>query len=175
MFHVDKVWMQHGLDALEDMFRVDDATKRAMIQFLFDEGFWDASSLKWSAAIVRFNDCLNPGKDRFFKMAELWALAKAFHRHGLLHAMAEDLGYQRLREKPTEERRQELLTRIANAQERMLAEQMDAKRELDLLDEPAGKMRIHPVIQEGHGLFSLADKTEPAQEDCDRATTWRGF
>lgn len=169
MFHVDKVWMQHGVDALEAMFRVDDATKRDMIQFLFDEGFWDASSLKWSAAVVRFNDCLNPGKDRFFKMAELWALAKAFHRHGLLHAMADDLGYYPLREKPTEERRQELLTRIANAQERLVAEQLDAKRELDLLDESGGEVRIHPAIREGRGAFSLPDDVVPEH------TTWNGF
>lgn len=157
MFHVDKLWMQHGLDALEEMFRVEDATKRDMIQFLFDEGFWDVNSLKWSAAVVRFNDCLNPGKDRFFKVAELWALAKAFHRHGLLHAMAEDLGYHRLREKPTEERRQELLARIATAQERMLAEVLDAKRELQLLDEPAPNVRLHPAIKEGGGSFSAPE------------------
>lgn len=163
MFHVDKLWMQRGLDALEEMFRVDDATKREMIQFLFDEGFWDASTLKWSAAIARFNDCLNPAKDRFFKLAELWALAKAFHRHSVLHAMGEDLGYQRLREKPTEERRQELLARIATAEERMLGEVLPARRELELLDEPAETVRMHPAIREGRGSFSqqTPNDTEP--------------
>lgn len=156
MFHVDEVWMQRGLDALEEMFRVDDATKREMIQFLFDEGFWDVKTLKWTAAIARFNDCLNPSKERFFKLGELWALAKAFRRHGLLHAMVEDLGYQRLREKPTEERRQELLARIAVAQERMLAEVLTAKRELELLDEQPDRLRVHPAIHEGRGSFSQA-------------------
>lgn len=158
MFQVDKLWMQRGLDALEEMFRVDDATKRDMIQFLFDEGFWDSSSLKWSAAVVRFNDCLNPGKDRFFKLAELWALAKAFHRHQLLHAMAEDLGYYPVRERPSEERRQELLARIAAAEERMLAGVLDAKRELGLLGEAPSTPRMHPAIREGRGSFSVSGK-----------------
>lgn len=160
MFHVDEVWMQRGQDALEDMFRVDDAVKRDMIQFLFDEGFWNKQSLSWEAAVARFNDCLNPNKPKFFKVSEVWAMMKAFRRHGLLHAMADDLAYQPLHQAPTEERRLELLERIAVAEERMLAERRTAKRELGLLEEPADNVRVHPAFHEGRGSFSVPDDDE---------------
>lgn len=156
MFHVDEVWMQRGLDALEDVFRVDDATKRDMIEYLFDSGFWNRDRLKWDAAVARFNDCLNPNKAQFFKVSEVWALMKAFGRDSLLHAMVEDLGYKPLHKLATEERRQELLERIATAEERMLFEVRAAKHELAELETQA-PVRVHPAIHERRGGFSVPD------------------
>lgn len=37
-------------EALQETFRVDTRTRRDMIQFLFDEGFWDPDKLTWEAA-----------------------------------------------------------------------------------------------------------------------------
>lgn len=163
MFHVDEVWMQRGLDALDEMFRVSDATKRDMIQFLFDEGFWDKGRLSWAAAVARFNDCLNPNKPQFFKISELWALMKAFRRHGLLHAIADDLGYQALRQMPTEERRQALLERIAAGQEALAALLAHAHAELaDLDTKPV--VRVHPALRDGRGAFCAADSTRTGDD-----------
>lgn len=169
MFHVDELWLQAGLDALEETFRVGDDVKRDMIQFLFDEGFWNKERLTWAAAVARFNDCLNPNKAQFFKVSELWALMKAFDRHTLLQAMADDLGYQRLRQLPSAERRQALLERIARAEEQLLATIGAAKRELAELDAPSRTPRIHPGIHEHRGAFSVAEPDEP-----NRAATCRG-
>lgn len=113
---VDATWTRRGLAALHAMLDVDDHTRKAMIQFLFDEGFWDAHKLTWDAAIAKWNDGKNPGKPGFFKVGELWALAARFERHQLFLAMAEDLGYE-VRRAPTEERRQLLLERMATAVE----------------------------------------------------------
>jgi hypothetical protein len=74
LVYIDATWMQKGLDALNDTFCVDAQTQREMIQFLFDEGFWDKGKLSWSAAEQRFNDCLNVRRPQFFKIAEVWAL-----------------------------------------------------------------------------------------------------
>lgn len=164
MFHVDETWMQRGLDALESVFQVDDAAKRDMIEYLFDAGFWSRERLTWPAAQARFNDCLNPNKGQFFKVSELWALMKAFGRHQLLHVMAEDLGYQPLRQAPTEERRQALLERIATAEEWMRAEVSRARAELAELDvKPA--LRVHPAIHEGRGSFSRSEDRDDVLPD----------
>lgn len=113
---VDAAWTRRGLAALHAMLDVDDHTRKAMIQFLFDEGFWDTNKLTWDAAIAKWNDAKNPVKPTFWKLAELWALAARFDRHQLFLAMAEDLGYE-VRRTPTEERRQLLLERMATAVE----------------------------------------------------------
>src|SRR5690348_3465057 len=119
---LDIEWMQRGVDAMREMLDVDGATKRAMIEFLFEEGFWDRTTLKsWEAAEEKFTNCLNPSKKVYFKIGEVWALMKRFRRYHLLDAMLEDLGCYPRREKPTEERRIELLERIAANQEKLLA------------------------------------------------------
>lgn len=161
MFHVDEQWLQAGLDALEETFRVGDADKRDMIQFLFDEGFWNKEKLTWTAAVARFNDCLNPNKNQFFKLSELWALMKSFERPQLLQAMASDLGYQPLRQVPSDERRQALLERIARAEEQLLDLIASSKRELAELDAPDAKVRIHPAIHERRGAFSVVTPDAP--------------
>ena len=117
MAWIDEGWLRSAFQALTDTLKVEPRLKRDMIQFLFDEGFWDEKKLGWPGAETRFNACLNPLKgDTFFKLGEVWALMKRFGRHELFLAMAEDLGYD-VRRKATEERRQELLERIAIATE----------------------------------------------------------
>lgn len=156
--YIDAEWMQKGVNALNDTFSVDDDTKREMIQFLFDEGFWDVKKLTWGAAVTRFNECLNPGRPQFFKIAELWALMKRFGRHQLLRAMAADLGYEPLRRQPTEARRQELLERIADAEEELLAIVKGARAELARMDAAPKPIRMHPAIQDGEGSFSAGER-----------------
>lgn len=117
MAWIDEPWLRRAFDALKETLDSDPRLKREMIQFLLDEGFWDSKHLKWDSAVARFNACLNPARDDAFKVGEIWALMKRFGRHQLFLAMAEDLGYE-ARRIPTEERRQELLERIADASER---------------------------------------------------------
>lgn len=148
---IDAQWQQRGLDAVRASFDVDAAMKRLMIEFLFDEGFWNRESLSWDAAISRFNDCLNPGKPAFFKLGEVWALMMRFERHDLFFAIARDLGFE-VRRVPTEERRQALLERIAVATEVCTATVSSAHAELARLStEPPAARGIN-----GHvSRFSL--------------------
>lgn len=145
MAFIDDTWLRNAFMALRSTFDVDNKTKALMVQFLFDEGFWQADRLSWDAAIARFNACLNPNKTEYFKMGEIWALMARFGRHELFLAMAEDLGYE-LRVKPTEERRQELLERIANSTERLEAEIGSARAALERLtiNPPPPLQVLHP-------------------------------
>lgn len=155
---LDPMWMQRGWEALRDTLAVDDATKRDMIQFLLDEGFWDKSALKWESAERKFNACLNPARNDYFKIYEIWALMKRFRRYQLLYAMADDLDFRPLEMMSTEERRQELLLRIAVAEEQLLKVKLAACAELETLDQPPEPVRVHPAFQEARGGFSRADK-----------------
>src|SRR5574337_634696 len=69
---VDAEWTRRGLAALHAMLDVDEHTRKAMIQFLFDEGFWNPEKLTWDAAIAKWNDAKNPAKPGFWKVGELW-------------------------------------------------------------------------------------------------------
>lgn len=156
---VDVSWQQAGLAALRDMLDVDGHTRKSMIEHLFKEGFWDASHLSWDSAVARWNDCLNPGKPAFFKLAELWSLMRAFGRHQLLLAMIEDLGYE-VRRKPTEERRQELLSALAETldrTERGLAAAREALANLEL-----GGATSLPAPTGADVRFSLIARTHDA-------------
>lgn len=113
---IDDTWLRNAMRALKATLDVDNRLKSQMVQFLFDEGFWDKEKLSWDSAIARFNACLNPSKAEFFKLGEIWALMVRFQRHDLFLAMGEDLGYE-CRLRPSEERRQVLLERIAVATE----------------------------------------------------------
>lgn len=161
MAFVDDTWLRVAFTSLRATFEVDNKTKAAMVQFLMDEGFWQADKLTWDAAMARFNSCLNPNKSEFFKMGEIWALMSRFGRHDLFHAMAEDLGYE-LRVKPTEERRQQLLERIASSTERMESEIAQARGALERLEinPPQPAQQIHPG-QKPH--FSVADGLNAVQ------------
>lgn len=127
---VDAHWSARGLAALKaTLGDVDSHTRKAMVQFLLDEAFWDADKLTWDGAIARWNDCLNPGKPAFFKLAELWALMRRFERHDVFHAMAADLGYE-TRRVPTEERRLAAIERMAAAVDTCEAALAAARTEL---------------------------------------------
>lgn len=130
---IDETWLRRAFEALQSTLKVDNHLRRQMIQFLYDEGFWDVEKLTWAAAEARFNGCLNPNKADFFKIGEAWALMKRFGRHELFLAMADDLGYE-VRRRPTEERRLELLERIAIANELCAVASTAAAAELARLD-----------------------------------------
>ncbi|MNV20802.1 hypothetical protein D3C71_1117230 [compost metagenome] len=111
-----EAWLREALAALRRTLDVDARTKNEMVQFLLDEGFWDKEKISsWESAIAKFNSCLNPNKSEFFKVGELWALAKRFGRHDLFLAMAADLGYE-VRRVPTAERQQQLLEDLVQLQ-----------------------------------------------------------
>lgn len=151
----DASWQARGLQALRETLDVDARTRRAMIEYLFEAGFWDAQRLSWDAAIARWNDCLNPSKTAFFKLGELWALMRRFDRHHLLLALADELGYE-LRRKPTEERRQELLERMAETLARTERELADARAALARLDSAKGAAPM-PALAAAAPHFALDD------------------
>lgn len=129
---IDETWLRKAHRALKETLEVDDATKRQMVQFLLDEGFWDANALKWESAIGRFNDNNNPTKASYWKLGEVWALMLRFGRHDLAHAMAESLGYE-MRVIPTEERRQALLHRAVVLIEESHQQQAELRAEIERL------------------------------------------
>ena len=152
---IDETWLRTAYNALQDTLRVDDRTRNEMIQFLLDEGFWNADTLKtYDAQVARWNACLNPNKPEFFKLGEVWALMARFGRHQLFHAMAQDLGYD-VRAIPTEARRHELLERIALSSERHETEVAAARAAMERLALPVPTTRTGPV-----GRFSLVDSSE---------------
>jgi hypothetical protein len=159
---IDAQWAQRGLDAIRSTLDVDGATKRQMIEFLFEEGFWERGKLSWDAAISRFNDCLNPGKPAFFKIGEVWALMLHFERHELFYAMARDLGFE-LRRIPTEERRQSLLERIAIATEANTAIIAAATAELGRLGVEPPPSQDSPGQNTRFSLVERNDRDEPAK------------
>lgn len=115
---IDETWLRRAFNAAQEMLDVDTRTRDQMVQFLLDEGFWPAENFKdFASAVARWNSCKNPTKPEFFKMGELWAIAMRFGRHQLFLAIMADLGYETPRLRPTEERRQELMERAAQAQE----------------------------------------------------------
>lgn len=139
---IDAHWNQRGMDAIRATFDVDAATKRQIIEFLFEEGFWNKQTLTWDAAVARYNDCLNPAKPAFFKIGEAWAVMLRFERHELFFAMARDFGFE-LRRIPTEERRQVLLERIAVATEAYAVAVASCNGELArLATEPSSPQRV---------------------------------
>lgn len=152
---VNKEWVQRGLNALGEMLDVDGALKRDMIEFLFETGLWDSTKLTHEAAIAKWNANLNPSTNAFFKIGEVWALSKRFERFHLLHAMAEDCGFD-LRRQPTEERRQHALEQLVEELKRSNDIAQHAHTLLSQLDTGGAPLRIHPAVQEG-GSFSLPD------------------
>lgn len=145
---LDAEWQRQGLAALRETLNVDPRLRREMIQFLFDEGFWDASKLSWDAAVARWNDCLNPGKNSFFKIGELWALMKRFERFHLWLAMADDFGFEH-RRKPTEERLLAQLEKLTAAIEHSERELADARTEIARLTTPTASHGA-PVVRMTH-------------------------
>lgn len=155
-------WLQRGLDALKQTLEVNPELKRQMVEWLLEVGLWDRESLTYDAAVARFNGNLNPGKSHHFRPSEVWALMKQFRRYEFLFAMCEDLGFEPPRQKPTEERHQALLERIAAATEVCAATVSAARAELALLDS-APAIRVHPAITARIGSFSLPEPEPPGR------------
>jgi hypothetical protein len=153
-------WHQKALNALKGTLDVNPDFKRAAIQFLYDEGFWDSVSLTWAAAESRYNNCLNPGRPECFKNVELWALQKRFQRFAWLQAMATDCGFE-LRPIPTAERRQQALIRLVDGVEQAAAVMTEALHELR--QQPRDEAtRVHQAIIDGCASFALADNGPPS-------------
>lgn len=146
-------WQQRALNALKDTLDISQDYKRQMIQFLFDEGFWDENKLSWDGALSRYSGCLNPDRPECFRNVEIWALMKRFRRYAWLQAMADDLGFE-LHPVPSEERRQALLVRLTEGVERsnaVLAEAMDLLKQGD----GGRSVTIHRAIREGEASFAI--------------------
>ena len=141
MSYIDDVWLRRAHQCLAAVFDVDDRTRNDMIQFLFDEGFWDPKKLSHEAALARWRANLNPTKGEFWKLSEVWALSMRFRRPQLLQAWADSMGYA-LTEIPTEARRQELLQRTVDLLERLDAQREELVSDLQRLAAPAPKEHL---------------------------------
>lgn len=141
MSFIDDVWLRRAHQALAAVFDVDDRTRNDMIQFLFDEGFWDAEKLSHEGALSRWRANLNPTKGEFWKLSEVWAISVRFRRPQLLKAWADSMGYE-LRERPSEERRQELLQRTVDLLEGLDAARVELQSDLARLFAPAPREHL---------------------------------
>lgn len=155
MAFIDDTWLRKAHQALRQTFDVDARTRNEMIQFLFDEGFWDPDKLKWESAVSRFNDNGNPTKESYWKVGEVWALMMRFGRHQLFHAMGESLGYE-MRVLPTEARRIELLERLVALQTSHDEHQQELLSELQRLQATPFEVRT-PAIPGQRPHFSKAE------------------
>jgi len=157
MTYIDDVWLRRAHQTLAALFDVDDRTRNEMIQFLFDEGFWDPAKLSHENAITRWRANLNPTKGEFWKISEVWALSMRFRRPQLLQAFAGSMGYE-LREIPTEERRQALLQRAVDLLEGLDAARAELQADMQRLAAPPPKE--HLVTPPGtRPQFSIAPPT----------------
>lgn len=126
-------------------------TKRLAIEFLLQSAQWDVTGVTPESAESRYNGNLNPAKKLNFRISEVWSLMRYLGRHQLLHAMAEDLGYEPLVRRPTEARKQEAYEKI----------HLELRRHNDAMAQLAGQLgvadmaqlRIHPAYQDGVGSF----------------------
>lgn len=162
---IEETWLHDALAALKATCDVDARTRNEMIQFLLDNGFWDQEKLKdWTSAVAKFNSCLNPNKAEFFKVGELWALMRRFGRHQLFLAMAADLGYE-VRVIPTEQRRQQLLEQLADAQLQLTQTTQRIAGQLERISAEAVDPRATTAApgRPPHHFSRPAEWTSPAQ------------
>jgi hypothetical protein len=158
---LDDRWMQDGLDAMRDTLDVHAHLRKQMIEFLYDAGLWDKESLSFDAAVARWNANLNPGKPGFFKIAEVVALSLAFRRFAFLHWWNEKAGLE-TREKPTLERQNEILGRLAEASEEYNAILARAEGDLRRLGIHTPETQVHPKFREAaHGSAFRFHGDEP--------------
>lgn len=157
MSYIDDVWLRRAHQALAAVFDVDDRTRNDMIQFLFDEGFWDPEKLSHEGALARWRANLNPTKGEFWKLSEVWALSMRFRRPQLLQAWADSMGYE-LREVPSEARRQELLQRAVDLLEGLDAARAELQSDLQRLTAAAPREHL-PSAPGSRPQFSLGSKT----------------
>jgi hypothetical protein len=160
MPYIDETWLKKAFDALKETLAVDVRMRDDMIAALIDEGFW-SKELEPTAAIAKWNACLNPNKGEFFRTGELWFLMRRFGRHQLFLEMAQDLGYHCI-PLPTETRRQAVLERIAAAQEKANSEVTTALAELERLNTLEPRPNYSPGHQFPKPFFSLPDNDNSA-------------
>lgn len=159
MSYIDETWLRKAFQSLREVVDVDDHTRRKMIQFLMDEGFWD-STLKWETAEAKWNSCKNPNKSEFFKIGEIWALMLRFGRYQLFQAMADSFGAQ-IVWLPTEARRQAVLERLADSYDRFELDQAAARAELERLATAPIEPRAPGVVPGSRAQFSAAGNNAP--------------
>lgn len=157
MTFIDDVWLRRAHQALTAVFDVDDRTRNDMIQFLFDEGFWDPEKLSHASALSRWRANLNPAKEEFWKVSEVWAISVRFRRPQLLLAWADSMGYE-VRELPSDERRQELLQRAVELLEGLEAAHAELQSDLARLSAPATKEHL-PSLPGSRPSFSKRPQT----------------
>lgn len=121
-------WLTRGHRALQETF--PPRTQKSFAALMLDSGLWSSKRLSLDSAIARVGDCLHPerGGGQSFKVSEIWLWMKDSGHHAFFEAMADDLGY-RVEPIPTEQRQQELLTRI----DERLAAVVDELSDLHLL------------------------------------------
>lgn len=161
MSFIDECWLRKAHQALKATFEADSNTRRDMIQFLYDEGFWDPATLNWESAVSRFNDCNNPTKTQFWKIGEVWALMMRFERYELFQAMADSFGFE-VRALPSEARRIALLERILHLQENFDASQQELRSDLERLCAVPLEPRL-PSLPGRRPQFSRSDVAAPEQ------------
>jgi hypothetical protein len=157
MTFIDETWLRRAHKALTAVFDVDDRTRNDMIQFLFDEGFWDPEKLTHEAALTRWRANCNPGKGEFWKIGEVWTLSVRFNRPQLMQAWAESMGYE-VRAIPTAERQQVLLERMCNAMEQAEAARAETLAELQRLHAPPPREHL-PSTPGTRPQFSMREPT----------------
>lgn len=104
-------WLTRGHAALQATF--PPRTRKQFAALMLESELWSPNRLSLDSAIARVGDCLNPqrGGGQSFRMSELWLWMRESGNHALYEAMTDDLSY-RAEPVPTEQREQELLSRI---------------------------------------------------------------
>lgn len=164
---LDGHWHESGLDALRETLAVSANERKAMIEFLYEEGFWDHEKLTWPAAISRWNDCLNPEKPTHFKLSELWALMLRFDRHQMFVAMAQDLGYA-VRRYSSRERQEAMLVRLTETMALVQGQMDDTRRQIERL---AVQAKVEERQSQRH--MAVIDDVRTNDSDQIRGSTGR--
>ncbi len=157
MSFIDETWLRRAHQAVKAVFDVDEHTRNDMIQFLFDEGFWDRDKLDWTAAITKFRGNCNPSKSEFWKISEVWAISLRFRRPHLMLAMAESMGHATY-EIPTEARRQALMTRMVELHERFDEQRAELQADMQRLAVAPVPERL-PSVPGQRPIFSMKEET----------------
>lgn len=104
-------WLARGHAAMQATF--PPRTRKQMASLMLDSGLWSSNRLSLDSAVARVGDCLHPerGGGQGFRLSEVWLWMRESGHHALFEAMGEDLA-RRTDPIPTEQRQQDLLTRI---------------------------------------------------------------
>lgn len=162
-------WLARGHRAMLET--IPPRTRKQFAALMLDSGLWSSSRLSLDSAISRVGDCLNPqrGGGQSFRLSELWLWMHESGHHALYEAMGDDLG-RRTDMIPTEERQQELLTRI----DARLTALTNAFGDLKLLRaELTGT--LHPDAPEPPPDVPVRFSREPDTAGCFESPEQKGF